>query len=170
MVAKLGTHVFAIDGLSEVHGDLVSVIDQMMTAGKHMLAVIETASQGLLAAKCIGLIWLLETRYEQSLVKLAEKLAIQLDADDLMSSAKILAVETQKTSGADIILVQLYAGNEQQFHNKDQAIKLFTALLHGEHFETAMHTVAGPAKRKQNQAALLALDLLRRYLQPSLLI
>jgi len=30
--------------------------------------------------------------------------------------------------------------------------------------------VAGPAKRKQNQAALLALDLLRRYLQPFPLI
>jgi hypothetical protein len=30
--------------------------------------------------------------------------------------------------------------------------------------------VAGPAKRKQNQAALLSLDLLRRYLQPLPLI
>ncbi len=170
IVAKLGAYVFTIDGQSEVTGDLVSVIDQLMTASQHTLAVIETASQGLLAAKCIGSLWLLETRYEQSIERLAEKLAIHIDADDLMSTAKALAVETQKISGADFILVQLYAGNGQQFHNKDQAIKLFTVLLHGEHFETTAHTVAGPAKRKQNQAALLALDLLRRYLQPELLI
>ena len=46
--------VFAIDGLGQASGDLVFVIDQLMTAGKHTLAVVETASQGLLAAKCIG--------------------------------------------------------------------------------------------------------------------
>jgi competence/damage-inducible protein CinA-like protein len=170
MLAKLGSYVFTIDGYSEATGDLVFVVDRLMTEAKHTLAVIETASQGLIAAKMLGSPWLLEMRYVQRVEKLAQKLACLNDADDLMATANALAVATKKNSEADMVLVQIYAGNEQQFHSKEHAIKLITILLHGEHAETAMHMVAGPAKRKQNQSALLALDLLRRYLQPALRI
>jgi competence/damage-inducible protein CinA-like protein len=171
MLAKLGAYVFTVDGYSsEVTGDLAFVVDELMRQAKHTLAVIETASQGLLAAKCIGSPWLLEARYVQRIEKLAEKLASPIAADDLTATAKAFAVATQKSSGADMVLVQIYAGNAEQFHSKEHVIQLFTVLLHGEHFETARHTLAGPAKRKQNQSALLALDLLRRYLQPVLMI
>jgi len=46
---QLGDYVFAIDGLGEITGDLVFEIDKLMTAGKFTLAVMETASHGLLA-------------------------------------------------------------------------------------------------------------------------
>ena len=55
---QLGNVVFAIDGLGETAGDLVSVIDKLMS-GKHTLAVIETASHGLLTSLCVGRDWLL---------------------------------------------------------------------------------------------------------------
>ncbi|MFA6163527.1 MAG: molybdopterin-binding protein [Methylobacter sp.] len=165
LAGQIGDTVFAIDGLAEAAGDLVFVIDQLMNAGKHTLAVAETASQGLLAAKCIGSQWLLETRYEQSLQRLGQKLAVTVKADDLITTAQAMAVEMQKTSGADFALVQLYAGDNKIFHDKDKSIVLYNMLLTGDGFHQTTHSVAGPIKRKQNQAALLALDLLRRYLQ-----
>lgn len=162
---ELGDFVFAIDGFGRASGDLVFVIDQLMTVGGHTLAVVETASQGLLAAKCIGSQWLLETRYEQSLERLAEKLAVTIDDNDLSAAAQIIAGEIQKTASADFVLVQLYAGDDKTFHDKDRSIILYNTLLTGDGFHQTTHSVAGPIKRKQNQAALLALDLLRRYLQ-----
>jgi len=162
---ELGDSVFAIDGFGRASGDLVFVIDQLMTVGEHTLAVVETASQGLLAAKCIGLPWLLETRYEQSLERLGQKLAVTVNGNDLIATAQAVASEIKKTGAADFVLVQLYAGDNKTFHDKDQSIILYNTLLTGDGFHQTTHSVAGPIKRKQNQAALLALDLLRRYLQ-----
>ncbi|MFI3120540.1 MAG: molybdopterin-binding protein [Methylococcaceae bacterium] len=165
VAAKLGDHVFAIDGFGPVGGDLVFTIDQLMIAGNYTLAVAETASQGLLAAKCIGVNWLLETRYEQSLDRLGQKLGVTVNTDDLIASAQAIAGEIHRTGAADFVLVQLYAGDKQTFDDKDQSIILYNVLLTGDGFHQTTHSVAGPIKRKQNQAALLALDLLRRYLQ-----
>ncbi|MFZ2311585.1 MAG: molybdopterin-binding protein [Methylobacter sp.] len=165
LAGRIGDTVFVIDGLGDATGDLVFAIDQLMNAGGHSLAVAETASQGLLAAKCIGSQWLLETRYEQSLERLGQKLAVTVNADDLMATAQAMAVEIQKASAADFVLVQLYAGDNKIFHDKDKSIVLYNMLLTGDGFHKTTHSVAGPIKRKQNQAALLALDLLRRYLQ-----
>jgi nicotinamide-nucleotide amidase len=165
LAGQIGDTVFTIDGLGEATGDLVFVIDRLMNAGGHTLAVAETASQGLMAAKCIGSEWLLETRYEQFLERLGQKLAVSVNADDLMETAKSMAVAIQKTSAADFVLVQLYAGDNKTFHDKDKSIFLYNTLLTGNGFHQTTHSVAGPIKRKQNQSALLALDLLRRYLQ-----
>ena len=87
------------------------------------------------------------------------------DTEKLMDTALALAVEKQKNSGADLVLVQLYTGNKQALHDKNKSIVVYNALLTGDGFRLATHSIAGPIKRKQNQAALLALDLLRRYLQ-----
>ncbi|MFI3155910.1 MAG: molybdopterin-binding protein [Methylococcaceae bacterium] len=165
IAAELGNHVFAIDGLGQAGGDLAFTVDQLMTAGKYTLAVVETASQGLLAAKCIGSSWLLEARYEQSLERLGQKLAVSVNVDDLIASAQVIAGEIRQTGSADFVLVQLYAGDNQTFHDKDRSIILYNVLLTGDGFHQTSHSVAGPIKRKQNQAALLSLDLLRRYLQ-----
>ncbi len=165
VAVALGDHVFAIDGLGQAGGDLVFTVDQLMAVGKHTLAVVETASQGLLAAKCIGAEWLLESRYEQSLQGLVQKLGVVVNANDLPATALAIASEIQKNSAADFVLVQLYSGDNKTFRDKDQAIILYNTLLTGDGFHQTTHSVAGPIERKQNQAALLALDLLRRYLQ-----
>ena len=165
VAVELGDNVFAIDGLEQATGDLVFTVDQLMTAEKHTLAVVETASQGLFAAKCIGRDWLLETRYEQSLEWLCQKLAVTVNLNDLPATAKAIASEIHKTGAADFVLVQLYYGDKQTFHDKDQAIILYNTLLTKDGFFQTTGSVAGPIERKQNQAALLALDLLRRYSQ-----
>ena len=165
IAAKLGDYVYAIDGLGQASGDLVCTINQLMTEGKHTLAVVETASQGLLAAKCIGLEWLLETHYQQALERLGQKLNVTLDSNDLSASARAVATAIRRDSAADFVLVQLAAGDNKIFHAKDQAILLYNVLLTEDGFYQTTHSVAGPISTKQNQAALLALDLLRRYLQ-----
>jgi len=166
---QLGDYVFAIDGLGEITGDLVFEIDKLMTSGKHTLAVVETASQGLLAAKCIGSEWLLSAIFEQSIVRLGQNLIAGADTENLMTSAKAIALDMQKSSRADFVLVQLYAGDNKTLHDKDRSIALYNTLLTGDNFHQTTHSIAGPIKRKQNQAALLALDLLRRYLQQRVL-
>jgi nicotinamide-nucleotide amidase len=161
----LGDYVFAIDGLGEITGDLVFEIDKLMASGKHTLAVVETVSHGLLAAKCVGSQWLLSAMYEQSTARLGQNLLAEADTGNLMATAKTIAADVRKTSGADFVLVQLYAGNANALHDKNKAIVLYNVLLTGVEIHHSTHSVAGPIKRKQNQAALLALDLLRRYLQ-----
>jgi nicotinamide-nucleotide amidase len=162
---QLGDYVFAIDGLGEVTGDLVFEIDKLMTSKKLTLAVVETASHGLLAAKCVCSEWLLSAKYEQLTARSGQNLLSEADEKNLVSSAKAIALDLQKTSRADFVLVQLYAGDIQSLHDKNKSIDLYNTLLAGDNFHHAAHSVTGPIKRKQNQAALLTLDLLRRYLQ-----
>jgi len=162
---QLGDYVFAIDGLGEITGDLVFEIDKLMTSGEYTLAVVETASQGLLAAKCIGSEWLLRASYEQSTASIGQNLIEETDKENLIKSAKAIALDMQKTIRADFVLVQLYAGDNKTLHDKDKSIVLYNTLLARDNFYQTNHSIAGPIKRKQNQAALLALDLLRRYLQ-----
>jgi nicotinamide-nucleotide amidase len=167
---QLGDHVFAIDGLGEITGDLVFEIDKLMTGRKLTLAVVETASQGLLAAKCVGLEWLISAIYEQSTARLGQHLITEANTENMITTARAIAVDIQKASGADYVLVQLYAGDNNTLHNKDKSIVASNTLLTRDTFHQTIHSLAGPIKRKQNQAALLALDLLRRYLQNKAII
>ncbi|MGZ8225244.1 MAG: competence/damage-inducible protein A [Methylococcaceae bacterium] len=165
ITAQLGDNVFAIDSPEKNSGDLVAVIDKLMLNGKHTLAVIETASYGLLGSLCVGSDWLLSAVYQQSIVKSLQHLDAEADIDQLTGAAKALAADLQKTSCADLVLIQLFAGNHNNLHDNNKSIVLYLTLLIGDQFLHASHSLTGPIKRKQHQAALLSLDLLRRYLQ-----
>ena len=153
----LGDSVFAVDGLGEPSGDLITVIDTLMTRHNYRLAVLESASHGLLASLCVGVDWLLSASYQPMFVS--------TDADGLITRAKALALALQKTSAADIVLVQLYQGDHINLHDKNKPIVLATFLLVDDELQQATHTLVGTLKRKQQQAAILSLDVLRRYLQ-----
>ncbi len=62
------------------------------------------------------------------------------------------------------MLVQLYTGDPEALIDKNLAIQVLTVLSVDKTFYESTHTLLGPITRKQNQAALLSLDLLRRYL------
>ena len=146
---RLGDSVFAIDHTREANNDLISVLNDLMTQGLYTLAVIETLSCGLLSSLCVESDWLVESRYQSSRVS---------EQTDLES----LAIELQKNTGASFALVQLYTGD------KHSVIILHNGLLTPQGFYSNTQTIAGSIKRKQHQAALSALDLLRRYLQQKL--
>lgn len=164
-VAKsLGDYVFAINESKETQGDLVAVIDKLMTQGKYTLAVMESLSCGLLSSLCIGSSWLLGASYNKTNNQSGQDFIAKSD-EEITNTLKTMAVELQKSSHADFVLVQLYSGDNIALHDKNKSIVLYTALLTSDEIHLANHTIAGSIQRKQNQAAMLSLDLLRRYLQ-----
>ncbi len=165
LVSCIGDYVFAVDGLNEQRGGLVSIIDQLMQQQGLTLSVQETASQGLIAAKCIGRAWLVSASFSQSLQQLSNQLNILFEPDARFKMAANIADKVQQQEGSDLVLVQLYKGSTEQFQHKDQSIVIYNFLLTPAGIEHSEFNIGGPQQRKQNQCALLALDLLRRYLQ-----
>ncbi|MCX7086062.1 MAG: molybdopterin-binding protein [Methylococcales bacterium] len=157
----LGDYVFAIDGLEEPTGDLAFEINKLMTATNHTLAIIETASHGLLAAKCVGYDWLIQASYDKNISQSNQVLS----SSELLNTAKNLALNLQEKTDGSLVLVQLYTGKPEALKDKNLAIQVLTVLRVDKTFYESIHTILGPITRKQNQAALLSLDLLRRYLK-----
>jgi nicotinamide-nucleotide amidase len=165
MVTRIGDFVFGIDGLAEEIGNLASVVDKLMTKTGKTLTVVETASQGLLAAKCPGAVWLKSALFEQSLTALGQRFDLTLAEGDLTDAGARLADILRNQQAADFVLVQLYEGGPTRFRDQDRTIILYNTLLAGDSCQQSRHNLGGPIGRKQNQAALLGLDLLRRHLQ-----
>ncbi len=163
--ALIGDYVFAIDGVDGIQGDLLDVIDRQMQHHRYSLAVLETLTQGLLSSQCLGKSWLRSADIAVDLPRLAEKWQIVLDAEHLEAAATELAGMMHRCYHTDLVLVQLYAGPENHFQDRRQAVVLYNALYDGETVMTAQHRVAGTPQQKQNQATQLTLDLLRRFLQ-----
>ncbi|MGR9087363.1 MAG: competence/damage-inducible protein A [Gammaproteobacteria bacterium] len=162
--------VFGIDGLTENVGSLASVVDKLMIEAGKSLAVIETASHGLLAAKCLGYSWFHGAVYAKSLTALARRLDATADSGDLSKSGQELANALWAQSKVDMVLVQLYEGSSEQFQNQVHSILINTTLVHHNieletaHMSQQHTTLSGTATRKQNQAALFALNMLRCHL------
>lgn len=159
LLAAIGEYVFAVDGLHRNEGgDLLSVIDRRMRAGNHTLAVLETASGGLLAAKCQGREWLQAAFVAKDGRQAARQLGLSIDKDDLDEVARHLAYGLS-AYGADIELVQLYRLEADGF-------RLYNYLQTADSVQHRQHFLFG-SPFNQTQAAVLTLDLLRRYLQHS---
>jgi competence/damage-inducible protein CinA-like protein len=164
--SRLGDFIFGIADDRNHCDDLPSTIDRMMRDQQRTAIFIETISQGLMAAKCsLANEWLLETHYQRNPAHFADRFSVAIDDMDLPSQAKIIANAAKDQSGADLALIQLYRENNATDNPDDRTITIYNALLSPEGLRHSTHTIGGSVKRKQNQAALLALDLLRRYLQ-----
>lgn len=165
---RIGPFVFGVDGLGEPVGSLIDVVDRLME--EKTVCLVETVSQGLMAAKCLGRNWLKSSVYEASPETLAQRLGVTFDRGNLPQTGNSLAHAVWAHGTVDIVLLQLYGGSPDAVDDKDQTIDIHTTLVHNRAFEqtsmTQEHRVlSGTPERKQNQAALLGLDLLRRYLQ-----
>jgi molybdopterin-biosynthesis enzyme MoeA-like protein len=165
VAGTIGDAVYAIEGLGDKSGDLVSVVDQLMTAGGHTLAVVETVSQGLLAANMVGVSWLLSAVYGQSIARLTHHFEVKNNPDDPIVTAKAIASPVQKSTGVDMVLIQLASEDYYADPNNAKAVTVTNVLLVNNEHKQSARTIAGDIKRKQHQAALSSLDLLRRYLQ-----
>ena len=163
MAAKIGDAVFTVDGLGVQTGDLAFTVDQLMTEKGYTLSIVENFSQGLLAAKMIGVKWLLNAVFERSVATLTENLAVNNNPDDPTATAEAIANALQKKSGADMVLIQLAPRGYRPDPNETTTIT--NTLLVKDEYGHTVHTMVGDISRKQHQAALFSLDLLRRYLQ-----
>ncbi len=157
---SLGDYVFAIDNSNQAQRGLIDIIAHAMQQQDLSLAVIETASQGLIAAKCLGQAWLFSAVFKQAFHQATES----LNSTDRLHTTIKMAQKTQGQEQTDLVLVQTYQGSCAQFQNKAETICLTTLLLTPSDILHSTHTIGGPPQRKQNQAAILSLDLLRRFL------
>ena len=164
---RLGDFVFAIDGLpDQVGGDMLSVIDRKLLANGQTLAVLETASGGLLAAKCFGRAWLASAAIAPDAVAAGQLVGVETTAE-LAQAAQDMAVQLRQRQGTVLALVQLVQGTMDDYRRQDGRIVLYNALATDSGVVQRQQTLAGAAQTKQNQAALGSLDLLRRYLYHS---
>jgi len=165
IATTIGDAVYAIEDPRHQSSDLVSVVDQLMTTGGHNLAILETISHGLLAAKLVGTTWLLSALFEQSIENLTHRLQVDYHPEDLLATAKTIAIALQKNSGADMALIQLASSGGIDDSNQKKGTTIINLLGVNNKFTHTVRTLAGDIKRKQQQSALLSLDLLRRQLQ-----
>jgi len=156
LIDLIGDAVFICDQPRQPSTSFVEVINQLMLEKNLTLSVQETATQGLISAKCIGYNWLADSSFKQ------------LDLPDntnFLQAATDIANTIKQQNNTDLALVQLYKGDKSQFLDKKQSIVIYNVLLTPEGIVHNSHILAGSIKRKQNQAAIRALDLLRRFLQ-----
>lgn len=170
VVAKrIGDHVFAIDGLpDEAGGDLLTVVDRYLRENGHKLAVLETASGGMLAAKCHGREWLASVTIAKDLQH-AGRLCNTETMGDMAQAAQQLANRLKQLQDTDLALVQVYLGSADDYRRPSGRIVLYNCLLTDTGVFHSQQNLAGAAQTKQNQAALFSLDLIRRTLQNSCL-
>jgi len=153
--------VFAVDGLDGVAGgDLVTVVDRLMQKRQLKLAILESASGGLLSAKCHGKEWLAAAFVAGDCKQAARQLGLTLESDTPDQAARFLAYGLS-AYGSDIELVQLVQRDQGGYRlynylQTEGTVRQQQHFLFGGHFN-------------QTQSAILALDLLRRYLQPTCL-
>ncbi len=166
IVDCLGDDVIAIES-NDPHQDrgLVPVISQLMKQKMFTLSIQETASQGLMAAKCIGEPWLISSRYCQSIQAVCNSFGKSELSSDMMQTAKDIAYAIHTQDHTHLVLVQLCSDPLEKLVDKEQSIILYNVLFTPEGYHCNQHSVTGSKRRKQNQAAIQALDFLRRFLQ-----
>jgi nicotinamide-nucleotide amidase len=161
----IGDSVYSIEGLGSQSADLVSVVDRLITASRKTIAIVETASQGQLSAKLQGAIWLTSAFYYPSIEKLIHGFEVENKSDDFLETAKAVACAVQKTTGADMVLIQLIDEQLKGNQEKELATSMVNILFDQGKFLQGTISILGDVNRKQQLAALSALDFLRRYLQ-----
>lgn len=162
----IGDYVFSVDGLgSEPGGDLIAVLDRELSAGNKSVAVLETASGGALAAKCRGREWLKTTLVVKDTATAVRQWHSPEYNGNYAQLAASLAQTLKQQTQTDLALVQLFIGSEEDYQRKDKIVTLYNGLYTDAGATNTQHTLGGVAHSKQNQAALLSLDLIRRYLQ-----
>ncbi len=164
-VAKqIGDPVFAIDRQDKQKRSIASVLGEVLHNQQHTLCILETISQGLMAAKCLGMESLSESMFAASSEQICTKLNIEAQEDLLVTASEIAEVYRAEC-GTDYALVQLCNKEAVDSADQKQSVQLYNALATSTDTVTQLNRVSGTIKRKQNQAALLGLDFLRRYLQ-----
>ncbi|MEQ1559516.1 MAG: molybdopterin-binding protein [Methyloglobulus sp.] len=167
ITAQIGDAVYAVNGLGREAGDvdLISVLDNLMTTNEYTIAIAETVNQGLLAAKLVGLPWLLSSHYEQSNMHLAQQLNINYLDKDPKISAETIAYAVQKKTDADMVLIQLTGNSKASNILHEKSCVIQNGLLTKKGFNHETISITGDIKRKQSQAALASLNFLRKKLQ-----
>jgi nicotinamide-nucleotide amidase len=162
VMAALGDSVFCVDGLQEQGGDLVQIVSRTLHRRGETLAVLETASGGLLSSQCTGEPWFLEALVFSHTARLCRHFGLNGpppgDAAQLCQTVGRLAESLRRESEVDYALAQIF------IPAKDVG-EVHIALATPSDTRHRRHFLRGDSKRRQAMAAAFSLDLLRRYLE-----
>jgi len=165
IAGMLGDFVYTIDDTHNASKNLFTVIDQLMTDKKLSLSLIETVSQGYITSACLGAIWLKESGYWYQIAKLISQFNVKVIDNDILNLAKAVAAEKRQLDQTDLILVQFYEGHTTDLSDPEKNVTITTLLSSKDSESHRTDQIFGSANRKQKLAGLMALDLLRRFLQ-----
>ncbi len=154
----IGDTVFAIDLNAQGQNHLLTVLDEVMSARQLTLAIAESASHGLIATKLMRAPWLQSSLFQSDVSSLIQQFS-QAQSDNTENMAAHCAQQLQQQSTCKLALVQLHQDSPQH------ARVIYNALYTPDGLRCSQRTLAGNPARQQHQAAIAALDLLRRYLQ-----
>lgn len=162
MREALGDAVFGVDGLNDPGGDLAQIVGRILHRRKQTLAVLETASGGLLSRQCAGETWFLEAAVFAENARLCRRSGLNEpepgDAQGLDETVRELAELQRRQTGADYALAQLFTSSAD-------ARTVHIALATPSGIRHRRHPLHGEPERQQVMAAAFSLDLLRRHLQ-----
>lgn len=150
---RIGTAVFAIEGLGPEQGDLLAVIHTAMRQQARSLVVVESVSHGSLAARCLGCDWLLQ----------ATILPFASSSTEVSMSEQQQILQHRYPDS--LCLLQYTNASLTELRDPHTSVILQIRLYDGARLHTHDAVLAGSLDYKQQQAATLSLDLLRRYLQ-----
>lgn len=164
--AIIGDFVFCTELPGQSAADLVAVINAAMQQQQLSACMLDNFSFGMLAAKCVGCAWLQSACFKQELQAFYNSCEISSQPDqELSQCASVLAETYRQQQKTGIALVQLAQVNAEELHDVNQTITVYHALATEQCTLTSVRHISGPVQRKYNQAAIMALDLLRRFLQ-----
>ena len=144
---------------------------RLLQQKRETLALAETITQGLIASKCVGERWLIESIFCRDTDQLVSKLLLDLGTvvpdteKEKLNMAMDCARQIKKQSRTDIGLAQLCFDASGALRDSNKTVSLFTAVATTTDVSAQVLTIGGAVRRKQNRAALHALDFLRRFLK-----
>lgn len=164
-VKQIGVPVYAVNRLDGFPVNLISVIDSLMQSQGRTLALTETISHGLVAAKMLGVSWLSKAEFISSPEHLLYSIGKNTQTDDLVMITEMLCCESQKLIATSMAIVQWLTSHVNQALQDEKPVAICTGLRAGGKFYYTESKLTGDKNRRQNQAATAIFDLLRRYLQ-----
>ncbi len=156
----IGDFVYVMEDSSKDNTHLAQVLDKLLNG--RTLAVIETISHGQIAARCRQYDFLQQAFYAPGVAGLYRCLHVQPRQEPAPQAALHFTQTLAARKLADFVLTQVFMPDKQK---PDAPVNVHTVLSTPAGILQKTGTLTGNRSRKQNQAASLALDFLRRYLQ-----
>jgi hypothetical protein len=159
----IGEAVYAIGTDAAAEDGLEAAVGHLLRARGARLFLAETASGGALARRCAGADWFAGATVAADPPGLAAQLGVDLPADP-GEAARYLAERLGERVTAGAVLVQCGAYTVADLRADSVRVEIHFALAGPGGVRRESRWLSGGLARKQNSAAALGLDFLRRAL------
>ncbi len=159
----IGPAVYAVVRDGQGPASLPAVIGTRLTPQGARVSIVETASAGLLAARCGDADWLAGLALVSDPASIPPSLGVTV-AGEPSDVARQLAERLRVRDGVAYALVQWGDFPRAALRDEAAGFDLFVAVEGPAGCQVERRRLSGTAERKRDSAAAFSLDLLRRYL------